>query len=177
MNIVDYLTGLGGKFALVDASTIKGLQIQLNDEYVETLDRYKNKIKMNDQIKFEMETLDKELNTAVEAGNEEVGRDIAYRMKQLTGKIENPTLVEKACNFFNKPYVRLALLLSFGIVSALLARFILKKSRATDEEEREETNDYQGGQYQNYPPMYGYPTPPPYPYQPYGRGSQQQRFN
>lgn len=174
MNIVDFLTKLGEKFAPVDASTIKGVQIQLTDDYVESIENYKRKIKMNDQIKFEMENLNTDLERAVEGNNPEAGKAIAEQIAQLNGKIQKPTIIEKACHFFDRPYVKLLLLLSFGLVSALVAKYLLNKSKAKDEDLEEEPDNFnnQGG---NYPPMYGYPTLPPYPYQPFGRG-QQQRY-
>lgn len=175
MNIVDFLTELGKKFAPVDASTIKGVQIQLTDEYIQTIENYTKKMENNKNLNFEIEKLTSEYEHAVESNNPELGKDIARRVSDLSKGLQKASIIEKACNYLNKPYIKLILLLSFGIVSAMISKYILKKARGTKEvnEGLEDENNNNPNVYYN---PYGYPTPPPYQYGPYGRGQQQTRY-
>lgn len=167
MDIISFVTKLGEKFAPVDASVIKTLQIQLTDEYNVTLKKYLQKMEKNDVIKFEIESNEKELDRAIEQGNEQEGKDIAYRINQLKKEIQKPSLFERGVWFFDKPWVKLVLLLSFGLVSALIARRILGKKKV-EEEPLDEPNEGYAQGYPNHPPYY--PPYPPYPYAPYGNG-------
>jgi len=164
MDIVSFVTKLGEKFAPVDAGVVKTLQIQLTDDFNRTLENYRAKKERNRIMAIEFEKMKDELDRANEAGKVEEGRDIAYRMQEVKKSVEKPTLVELACDFFDRPWVKLALLLSFGVVSALIARRLAGKRRA------EEEDDYPDRDGAGPPPPYGYPPYPPYPYAPYGNG-------
>jgi|GEM_PF-3174332 len=166
MDIVSFVTKLGEKFAPVDAGVVKTLQIQLTDDFNRILENYRAKKERNRIMAIEFERMSDELDRANEAGKVEEGKDIAYRMQEVKKGVEKPTLVELACAFFDRPWVKLALLLSFGIVSALIARRLVGRKK-----EDEEGGYPDGGQDgAGSPPPYGYPPYPPYPYAPYGNG-------
>ncbi|MGJ1351996.1 hypothetical protein ACR79P_06495 [Sphingobacterium spiritivorum] len=157
MHIVDFLVNLGAKFAPIDASSVKTLQIQLTDEYNKTLNKTKMKLDSNIVLDGEVENLHKQAEEAKQSGDTPKFSDIAYRINEIEGKRPKVSLIEKAIIFFDKPIVKFGLMIAFGF----LVSYLIKRKLGSNKEEEEEDDLPQSN---NVPPMYGYP---PYPYPPY----------
>jgi len=174
MDIVSFITRLGENYAPTDPGVVTDLRIQLTDGYNKVLDVYREKKEKNSMLEFEMEKLNKDRLAAREAGDYEAAKEIADRMSELKRECElsKPTLVERSLAFLDRPYVRLALLVSFGIVSALLARWLNRRRRDDDDDERDGRGGGPAPAGGYYPPPPGYA---PYPYAPYGGGRREDR--
>jgi len=166
MDIVTFVTNLGGKFAPVDPSAVKTLEVQLTDEYNKVLRNHREKKEKNKMIKFEMDKLGKDFEEAQGAGDFEAARDVAHRMEQLKREMEVPTFLERSMAVLDKPAVKLVLMLSFGIVCALFARWLNGRRKGPEDDGPGGDSPDGGGPY-HYGPPPGYP---PYPYAPYGGG-------
>lgn len=170
MRITEFATNLFSRYAPVASESMAQLKDELNRGYINILNEMETKSQKNNSIKIKANSIKKELDLMDEHTPEYNAK--LKEFEELHFELERPTLMERVVTIFEKPYVKLALMVAF----IFLSRYIAKKLTQKEEKEQEEIDEV-GKQPFYGQPQYGYPAPPPYPYAPYGYNPPQSHFN
>lgn len=155
MRPTEFLINLFSRYSAVEPSSMASLKQELNTGYINIINQMEAKKTRNAPIEKKLEETAKQLD-GLDEHNPQYGEKL-LEFEKLQRQIENPTIMERVIAFFEKPYVRLALMIGFILASRWIAKKITEKK--DDKEELEEEAENQ----QRF-----YPNPPPHPYQPWG---------
>lgn len=164
MRITEFATNLFMRYAPVASESMASLKDELNRGYINILNEMETKDQKNNSIKVKANSIKEQLS-----GLDEHSPEYANKLKEfedLHFELEKPTVMERVVTFFEKPYVKLALMVAFIFAS----RYIAKKLTQKEEEKPDEIEDLPNQGFQGQPQFGGYPPVHPqyWNYNPYG---------
>ncbi|RQO68522.1 hypothetical protein DBR40_19975 [Pedobacter sp. KBW01] len=169
MRVIEFATNLFMRYAPTASESMASLKDELNRGYINILNQMEIKKDKNNEITAKAEGIKKELD-----GLDVHTPEYANKLKEfqdLHFELEKPTFMERVVTFFEKPYVKLGLMVAFIFASRYIAKKLTQKDepKIEDIEENPVQNFSGHPQYGNYPPV-----PPQYwGYSPYGNNPPQ----
>jgi len=153
MQVSEFIIKLGQRFTPITQADATTLQFQIESFFKNITNQAMAKLEENKKIENKVNNLNFELESNV---SDDQKKQIADNIKQLNESKAVLTVKEKACLFFEKPIVKIGLVLAFALISKIIVNRLANKGKDNVDDEQDNQPQHNGynpyGYYYPYPP-------------------------